>query len=488
MKIRTFLLAAAPYVIITILCFASRIPQLLSPHLMLDEDECVVGLMAKHLMEGSHIAVFFYGQSYGFTLVESAMISLFSLFGGLNEHSIKLAMLALWTIGIIFFYKTCKEIIFRDNKVAAWLLTLMFIFLPAWAVWSMKARGGYLTAFPLSAILLWYLLSDYKKSFWGYSLTGVLLAIIAYSQPLWLPGLLPFLFYCWYHEGHKLYSFKAFTIGNLVAIGIFTLLQRHTANYWSPKVFDIHMPGVLDLPSLLYDHLNAYYYLTDVYASPIISKIFSGVFIILIITILIIAVRDVFTNFMDNFLFICAAASIAFTLGYCLFLNDHAPRYLLPLTGFTLIALAILLNKINKQQLIKQVTIPFIIVGAICLCLFKNFVFNGTSTKQLMSCISWLNKNNIKYVFADDVATQWQLTFYSKETVICRGDDLKDRLPRYIDSVNLAYKTDPQKTAIVDPTNDLFDMEPDNLLIVDKYFIVVNPDAELLKGMEFDLK
>jgi len=454
----------------------------------MDEDECVVGLMAKHLMEGSHVAVFFYGQSYGFTLVESGIIAIFSFFNGLNDHSVKLAMLTLWTLGIIFFYKTCKEIIFTNNKLAAWLITLMFIFLPAWAVWSMKARGGYLTAFPLSAILLWYLLSDYKKSFLGYSLTGILLAVIAYSQPLWLPGLLPFLFYCWYHEGHKLYSFKAFTIGNLSTIGIFTLLQRHTANYWSPKVFDIHMPGIFDLPSLLYDHLNAYYYLTDVYASPIIVKIYSGVFIILIISILIIAVRFVFTDFMNNFLFICAATSVAFTLGYCLFLNDHAPRYLLPLTGFTLIALAILLNTINKQQLIKAIIIPFIVVGAFGMITFKDFVFNLTTEKQLMSCITWLNKEHIKYVFADDVPTQWQLIFYSQETVICRGDDLKDRVPRYIDEVNAAYRQDPGKTAVVDPTNDLFDMEPDNLLMVDKYYIVVNPDTELLKGMEFKLQ
>jgi len=487
MRIRKFFFAAAPYFIIIILCFVSRLPQLLSPHLILDEDECVVGLMAKHLMEG-HVAVFFYGQSYGFTLVESAMISLFSFFGGLNDHSVKLAMLTLWTIGIIFFYKTCKEILLSNNKFAAWLLTLMFIFLPAWAVWSMKARGGYLTAFPLSAILLWYLLSDYKKSFWGYSLTGVLLAIIAYSQPLWLPGLLPFLFYCWYHEGHKLDSFKAFTVGNLVTIGIFTLLQRHAANYWSPKVFDIHMPGILDLPHLLFDHLNAYYYLTDVYAAPVVVKIYSCLFIVLILTILILAVKYVFTDFFGNFLFICAATSVAFTLGYCIFLIDHAPRYLLPLTGFTLIALAILLNKINTQQLIKAVTIPFILIGAISLFMFKDYAFNVTTEKQLMSCITWLNKQHIKYVFADDVPTQWQLIFYSKETVLCRGDDIRDRIPRYIDSVNAAYKLDPSKTAVVDPTNDLLDMQPDSLLLIDKYYILVNPDAELLKGMEFRLQ
>lgn len=454
---------------------------------MLDEDECVVGLMAKHLMEGRHVAVFFYGQSYGFTLVESAMISLFSFFGGLNHFSIKLSMLTLWTVGIIFFYKTCREILLPDNKVAAWLITLVFIFLPAWAVWSMKARGGYLTAFPLSAILLWYLIGDYKRSFLGYSVTGILLAVIAYSQPLWLPGLLPFLFYCWYHEGHKLSSFKAFTVGNLATILVFTLLQRYAANYWNPKVFDIRMPGLLDLPSLLFDHLNAHYYLTDVYASPIIVKIYSCLFIILIVTILAVAVKYVFTDFMNNFLFICAATSVAFTLGYCIFLTDHAPRYLLPLTGFTLIALAILLNKINKQQLIKVVTVPFILIGAVGLFTFKDYAFNPTTQQELMSCIKWLNDNHIKYVFADDVPTQWQLIFYSKETVICRGDDIKDRIPRYIDEVNKAYKANPAMTAVVDPTTDLVDMEPDSLLTIDKYNILVNPDVELLKGMEFQL-
>src|SRR5262249_47721494 len=40
----------------------SRLPQLFSGDLLLDGDECILGLMAKHVAEGRDFPIFFYGQ------------------------------------------------------------------------------------------------------------------------------------------------------------------------------------------------------------------------------------------------------------------------------------------------------------------------------------------------------------------------------------------------------------------------------------------
>lgn len=61
--------------VIILLCFASRLPQILSSNLFLDGDECIVGLMAKHLFEGIEFPLYFYGQFYGFSLLEVGFIS-----------------------------------------------------------------------------------------------------------------------------------------------------------------------------------------------------------------------------------------------------------------------------------------------------------------------------------------------------------------------------------------------------------------------------
>src|SRR5687768_13604782 len=90
-----------PYIAAVIaITIASRIPQLASPHLLLDGDECIAGLMAKHLAEGRAFPVFFYGQTYGLALVEAPTAAAVYLVAGMGPLQLKLSMLALWIAGI----------------------------------------------------------------------------------------------------------------------------------------------------------------------------------------------------------------------------------------------------------------------------------------------------------------------------------------------------------------------------------------------------
>src|SRR5262245_14462810 len=82
----------------------SRLPQLFSPDLLLDGDECILGLMAKHLAEGRDFPIFFYGQRYGLAIVEAPLAALSFLMAGVSAVPLKLAMLALWLVGICFYF------------------------------------------------------------------------------------------------------------------------------------------------------------------------------------------------------------------------------------------------------------------------------------------------------------------------------------------------------------------------------------------------
>lgn len=62
----------------------SRLPQLLSPNLLLDGDEATLGLMAKALAHGRELPIFFWGQRYGFSLVEAGAGALAFRLGGVS--------------------------------------------------------------------------------------------------------------------------------------------------------------------------------------------------------------------------------------------------------------------------------------------------------------------------------------------------------------------------------------------------------------------
>src|SRR5690606_2129438 len=130
-------------------------PLLLSEHFIMDGDECIMGIMSKHFIEGRHVPIFFYGQNYGFAFIEVLFISIGYLLFGISDYVVKLSVFALWIFGLFFFYRALCSI--SGNKWSALLFVMVLILAPAWAQWSLKARGGYLTAFTCSS-LAWYLL------------------------------------------------------------------------------------------------------------------------------------------------------------------------------------------------------------------------------------------------------------------------------------------------------------------------------------------
>ena len=95
----------------------SRLPQLRSPNLLADGDECVLGLMAKHVAQGKEFPVFFYGQHYALSSVEAAAGALGFLGFGVSAVSLKLAMLALWTVGVLFLYLTQARLARAHQKL-----------------------------------------------------------------------------------------------------------------------------------------------------------------------------------------------------------------------------------------------------------------------------------------------------------------------------------------------------------------------------------
>src|SRR5207302_9223890 len=127
--------------------------------LLPDGDESVRGLMGRHAMRGE-FPLFFWGQRYGLSTVEALAAAASGALFGTGALPLKAAMLGLWTIGVLFLFLALAGVV--GARRSFWI-TAVFIVSPAWAVWSMKARGGYLTAFAATSMLLWVLVRSREQ-------------------------------------------------------------------------------------------------------------------------------------------------------------------------------------------------------------------------------------------------------------------------------------------------------------------------------------
>ena len=116
-----------------------RVAMIRSPTGVLDGDEAVVGLMARHFAHGSYRA-FFWGQSYGGT-VETALTSLvFRVFGS-STAALKAVPAALDGIAAILVWRIGRRLMRPEGAVVAALLVWLWPANYLW--WSIKARGFY---------------------------------------------------------------------------------------------------------------------------------------------------------------------------------------------------------------------------------------------------------------------------------------------------------------------------------------------------------
>src|SRR3954468_8719621 len=136
---------------------AARLPQLLSPNLLAEGDECLVGLMGMHVAHGHDFPLFFYGQKYGLAIVEASAAALsFALFGA-SAVTLKAAILVIWIAGAAFYFHAFARVL---GTARSFWVTLLLVLMPAWAVTSMKAWSGYATAFAVTGLIIDLLVRD----------------------------------------------------------------------------------------------------------------------------------------------------------------------------------------------------------------------------------------------------------------------------------------------------------------------------------------
>jgi hypothetical protein len=431
-------------------CVISRLPQLLSPNLLVDGDEATLGLMARHLAHARELPVFFWGQRYGLSTIEAGLGAVAFVVAGTGAVQLKVAMLALWTAGVVFLFLAQVGVIGLNRSL--WI-TALIVLGPGWAVWSMKARGGYLTAFAATAMLIWLLAGRQRLTTRNWVAAGVLIALAYVAQPLWVPGAIPFVLVALLSP-RSWRSVGAFAAGAAGVLLLAAVAAASTTGDWNgTPIFGNEHPlhSISEIAQQIYVTMTGAYYLWFTRTPPGTATVALALFWSATLpALLVIQLYRVATRRFASWSHVLFASLCATLLFEFITLGARDARYMLPLLA-PLVMLAgfewtdLIAPHRGPLRATAALTAILLVAGAVSVAEFRRFSFlwtNGAASMsesaRLKAVASYLKAKDISHVYAMNGLLESELTFYTDEQVIARWTDPLDRHPAYPREVDRA--------------------------------------------------
>lgn len=412
--------------------------------------------------------MFFYGQNYGLALVEALLVSGGILVFGTTMLGIKIPMLVLWMASVSLLGRSCSILMNRD-KALLYLFMAIAVLSPTWLVWSMKARSGYLSSFFFSSLAIYLVVSRSARCRpWVWASTGVLVALIYESQPLWLPGVIPIVAFYLYRgmpgRADLIKSAAALTAGLLVPLTLLHLIRSDRTAVWGPpklaSIFErLNLATLLQLPEVLLGSLGGNYYLGTVYSPANLP--FAAAFLVLFAAGAALAVAQ---TWRERAVGIPLALLVAAVLSLAGFTLSSNPRYLLPFAGFAMLMLAGALAGARLQGRRRGAAIALLVttasMGAASLPGFSQFSYINMSidavderpNRDLVTMeklIALLEEEGIRYVYSTNDLMQYQLSYLTANRITTAGAADRCRIPANVQRIREAYPTHSDEFAVI---------------------------------------
>src|SRR5437016_2687948 len=143
----------ALFVGLLVLIAAERFSNLLTSQTHVHSDEAIIGLMAKHILEGRHFPFYMYGQPYNAGAAWEAYLAAIAFaFFGVSVISLKSCIVVLSLVCLFLFYWMCR--VLYDQRTALFGM-VAFALAPSLLKWHFQVRGysSYFLSIPLLTIL-----------------------------------------------------------------------------------------------------------------------------------------------------------------------------------------------------------------------------------------------------------------------------------------------------------------------------------------------
>ena len=479
-------------------CFLSRLVFVNSNVFFFDGDEAIVALMGLDVLQGN-FPLYFYGQNYGLSIIEALLVSIGVLIFGTTMLAVKIPMLLLWSSGVSLMALTLFRLA-KENKAITLLFIAVLILSPTWLVWSMKARGGYLTSFFFVSLVLFLLVQFHRKgSLPAWIGVGISIALIYEAQPIWLPCLLPIIgYYIWMQEGgfaKKAKSVGVFAVSAGIPLAVFAFIKSSIESaYIKPEPnIEKRLALVGEIPELLLKNLGGNYFLSTNYEPN--NQSYATIFIVVFLAIAAISIYGLVKSKKPS---LSNALALATLFSFSGFLVKSEPRYLLPFFGFALFTIASVYHETSNQNLRKG-----IISSAVILCLmglaalpkFNKYSFVNMSLtkvdKQIKNDEASMTKllrkfksEGVKYVYTTNEFLQYQLNFMSDGELLAIGRKDRCRTPKNIETIMAAYPEHAEEFAIIG-YNFRYGYTGKMSLIDNKIFYIIRPNKATLEQVGF---
>jgi hypothetical protein len=498
-RTRLYLIALAAAAVL------ARLPQLLSRNLLLEGDECVLGLMGLHLAQGREFPIFFYGQKYGLAIVETPAAALSFLIAGAGPVSLKVAILAVWIAGIAFYFLAFSHVL---GTARSFWVTMVLVLMPAWAAASMKGWSGYVTAFSATGVVLYLIAQNGTRRSLSWVIAGGVTGIIYFSQPLWLPGLLPIVLY-FLATSHRPSFWLAYASGIAGVASAIAAVQAlwlaGAVETWTrPTAGNPHL--FASLPQLLkqlYVNLTgSYYFGNAVHTGAVTAGVAYAWLAALGVAALLQVYRVVARKplLWSHLLFLSVVSTL---LGNWLLLDWRDARYVLavdaPLVFLSGVELFDFTDRYHVSWRRCAAGICLVLaLEAVSMNEFARYTYmwwmnarnSPSETRTLRKVVDHMRSRGVTRAFAMNALLQWPITFYSGETVLARWKADRDRYPPYITKIDRALDNG-EPVAIVGYVGYTYGLErrvanPEAIVDIDgKYFVYIGADKKLLSEAGF---
>jgi hypothetical protein len=439
-----------------IICVAAllRLDLLIANQFVIDADEAIVGLMAKHISEGQKIPVFYYGQNYMGSLEALCVAGLFKLFG-VSSVALKIVPFFFSLVLILVVYEiTC---LVADKVAARFAAVLCAIPPSALVIWSAMARGGFIEIVLVGALaflLAFRWMKSERKSLAVVFFIGLLLGfgwwvnnqIIYFMIPIALLMLGKILW--WNNLGVMK---KLLTLVQVVATGFFAWILGglpywiyNIQNDWvslemftaaKPQNVALYFQGFYQnaLPILLGG--ARFWQSDDVYPGSrnIVYALYGLLLLVFIASRHKQILSAIFLRFdkikcpeiLLFFLIVCAAVFVKSSFGWL----SQAPRYLLPMyVGIFVLSGISLATFFRKSQVVGIFVFTLILFSNLASSYwggtwFKRsipgepVVFAGDRvSKDQRELIEWLKSRNFSWI-RTNYWIGYRLAFESNESI-----------------------------------------------------------------------
>lgn len=215
--------------LVLVAALALRVYLLGTPQTELEADEAIVALMARHILEGER-PVFYYMQPYLGSL-EAYLVALSFLLFGSSTAALKLVPLVAGLAFVALVFGTGYRIGGLGVAVASGLYVAVP---PAFlALWSLKARGGYVETLVMGQLLILLALGLAKRGSIGAgegAMLGFLAGLGAWTNPLIGVYLVPVGIYLALALRRRLLGWWIVHAVAAAVAGAFPLLKYNLAN------------------------------------------------------------------------------------------------------------------------------------------------------------------------------------------------------------------------------------------------------------------